>query len=429
MKLPFEWFIALRYLRARRKQAFISFISFISVAGVTLGVMALIVVISVMAGFENHLREKILGMSSHVIVKRLDGPVWDYDNLISELKKLTVAPSGFFSGFRYKLTGKGAHIEAATPVIILQGLVSSGQEVKGVVIRGVEPESVGSVMTLGHKTLGKGLEALGQSHTAIPPIILGKELAASLGATIGKTIQVVLPTGTVSPVGMLPKIRNFTVIGINTTGMYEYDNTMALIHLKDAQKLAGIQGGVQLVELKVSDIYASNQFVTDITRKLGHSYWAIDWQKLSRNLFSALKLEKLAMFIILTLIVVVAAFNIVSTLILMVMEKNQDIAILKTMGATNRQILKIFIYNGLTVGLVGTILGVTGGIAICEILARYKFIKIPAEVYYTDSIPILLNPADVVTIAASALIICFVATIYPARQAARVNASEALRQG
>lgn len=429
MKLPLEWFIALRYLRARRKQAFISFISVISVAGVTLGVMALIVVISVMAGFEKHLRDKILGMSSHVIVKRLDGPVWDYEKLVSELKQLAITPSGFWNGLSYGITGKGARIEAATPVIILQGLVSSGQEVKGVVIRGVEPETVTSVMTLGNKTLGKGLDGLAQSQTTYPPIILGKELASSLGATIGKTIQVVLPTGSVSPVGMLPKIRNFTVIGINTTGMYEYDNTMALIHLKDAQKLAGIQGGVQLVELKVSDIYASDQFVEEIVKKFGASYWAIDWQKLSRNLFSALKLEKLAMFIILTLIVVVAAFNIISTLILMVMEKNQDIAILKTMGTTDRQILKIFIYNGLVVGCLGTMLGVIGGIALCELLARYKFIKIPAEVYYTDSIPILLNPTDVITIAVSALFICFVATIYPARQAARVNASEALRQG
>jgi lipoprotein-releasing system permease protein len=228
---------------------------------------------------------------------------------------------------------------------------------------------------------------------------------------------------------MLPRIRTFRVAGINTTGMYEYDASLAFIPLEAAQKLLGIGDRVHGLELKVSDIYGADRLARAIQKELGFPFWTMDWQQMSRNLFSALKLEKLAMFIILTLIVLVAAFNIVSTLIMMVMEKHQDIAILKAIGATDRQILRIFIYNGLLVGVVGTVIGAMSGIGLCSLLRNYKFIKIPSEVYYTDALPILLNPFDVAIISVSAVLICFLATIYPARQAARVNPSEALRTG
>lgn len=427
-KIPFEWFVALRYLRAKRKQAFISLITFISTAGVAIGVMALIVVISVMGGFEDHLRTKILGVNSHIVVRSYRGPIADY----GEIEKKILATSVSDGSLLENILGMDnkAKIIATTPLIYIQALLSSGQGVSGAIIRGVDPDSLPKVMDTGKILTGEGLSALkyGQRNGP-PPIILGKELARTLGVSVGQTVQIVLPSGTITPIGMLPKIRSFRVIGIDTTGMFEYDASLAFIGLEDAQTLLHIRGQVHSIELKVSDIYASDRLAQAIGHRLGPPFWAMDWQQMSRNLFSALKLEKLAMFIVLTLIVLVAAFNIVSTLIMMVMEKHQDIAILKAIGATNRQILKIFIYNGLVVGLIGTALGVMGGVGLCELLSRYKFIKIPRDVYYTDSLPILLNSSDVILIATSAVVICFIATIYPARQAAKVNPSEALRNG
>ncbi|MDA8162769.1 MAG: lipoprotein-releasing ABC transporter permease subunit [Desulfobacteraceae bacterium] len=426
LNISFEWFTALRYLKAKRKQAFISLITLISIAGVAIGVMALIVVISVMGGFEDHLRTKILGINSHIIVRSYRGSFGDYKKIERKILDTSVAENNMLE----KIFGMGsrAKIIAATPVIYIQALLSSGHGVSGAIIRGVDPDTLPTVIDTGRILLGEGLSALKHGRkNALPPIILGKELAKNLGVSVGQTVQIILPSGTITPVGMLPKIRGFKVIGIDTTGMFEYDSSLAFIDLSDAQKLLGLNDSVHTIELKVSDIYASDRLAQAIERKLGPPFFAIDWQQMSRSLFSALKLEKIAMFIVLTLIVLVAAFNIVSTLIMMVMEKHQDIAILKAIGATNRQILKIFVYNGLIVGLIGTFIGVIGGVGLCELLSKYKFIKIPRDVYYTDSLPILLNTTDVVITAASAIIICFIATIYPARQAAKVNPSEALR--
>ncbi|MGQ9744562.1 MAG: lipoprotein-releasing ABC transporter permease subunit [Dissulfurimicrobium sp.] len=427
-KIPFEWFVALRYLRAKRKQAFISLITFISIAGVAIGVMALIVVISVMGGFEDHLRTKILGVNSHIVVRSYRGPIANYSEIEKKIFAISVSDGNLLEnllGMKNK-----ARVVAVTPLIYIQALLSSGQGVSGAIIRGVDPDSLPKVMDTGKILMGEGLSALkyGQRNGQ-PPIILGKELARTLGVSVGQTVQIVLPSGMITPIGMLPKIRGFRVVGIDTTGVFEYDASLAFIGLEDAQMLLHIWGQVHSIELKVSNIYASDRLAQVIDKRLGPPFWAMDWQQMSRNLFSALKLEKLAMFIVLTLIVLVAAFNIVSTLIMMVMEKHQDIAILKAIGATDRQILKIFVYNGLVVGLIGTALGVMGGVSLCELLSRYKFIKIPKDVYYTDSLPILLNSSDVILIAVCAVAICFIATIYPAKQAAKVNPSEALRNG
>ena len=423
--MNFEWFIARRYLRAKRKQAFISLITFISIAGVTVGVMALIVVIAVMTGFENHLRTKILGINSHILVKNYEGAFGNMESVRQKVLEITIPRNDYLNGLLNMIRGKDRDITvtAATPLVY-------GRAVSGAAIRGIEPGSVAEVFSVGEIIRGEGLGAFeNYNGTGIPPILLGKELARNLGVAVGQPIQVVLPSGTITPVGMLPKIRTFQVTGVNTTGMYEYDASLAFIPIKAAQRLLGLGDKVHGLEVKVSDIYATNGLTTAIQKKLGFPFWTMDWQQMSRNLFSALKLEKFAMFIILTLIVLVAAFNIVSTLIMMVMEKNQDIAILKTLGAMDKNILRIFIYNGLLVGLTGTVLGVFGGVGLCFLLSRYKFIKIPSEVYYTDTLPILLHPSDVAIISISAILICFFATIYPARQAAKVNPSEALRTG
>ncbi|OPL10576.1 MAG: ABC transporter permease [delta proteobacterium ML8_D] len=426
--MNFECFIALRYLRAKRKQAFISLITLISIAGVAVGVMALIVVIAVMTGFENHLRTKILGINSHISVKNYEGAFGNMESIRQDVLEVVVPGNHLFK----VISGKDvdARVTAATPLVYMQALLSSGRAVSGAAIRGIEPDSIQDVFSVGEIIRGEGLKAFeNYSESGIPPILLGKELARNLGVAVGQSIQVVLPSGTITPVGMLPRIRTFQVTGVNTTGMYEYDTSLAFIPIEAAQRLLGLGDKVHGLEIKVSDIYATDGLAKAIQKRLGFPFWAMDWQQMSRNLFSALKLEKFAMFIILTLIVLVAAFNIVSTLIMMVMEKNQDIAILKTLGAMDKNILRIFIYNGLLVGLIGTILGVSGGVSLCFLLSRYRFIKIPSEVYYTDTLPILLHAGDVAIISISAVLICFFATIYPARQAAKVNPSEALRTG
>ncbi|MGB9497679.1 MAG: lipoprotein-releasing ABC transporter permease subunit [Dissulfuribacterales bacterium] len=430
--MTYEWFIALRYLRAKRKQAFISLITFISISGVAVGVMALIVVIAVMTGFENHLRTKILGINSHILVKSYEGAFGNMESVRQKVLGVTISRNDHLNGLLNIIRGKDGAVTVtdATPLVYVQALLSSGRAVSGAAIRGIDPVSVAGVFRLGEIIRGEGLVAFeNYNGRGTPPILLGKELARNLDVTVGQPIQVVLPSGTVTPIGMLPKIRTFRVTGISTTGMYEYDASLAFIPIKAAQRLLGLGDKVHGLEVKVSDIYAANGLAAAIQKRLGFPFWTSDWQQMSRNLFSALKLEKLAMFIILTLIVLVAAFNIVSTLIMMVMEKNQDIAILKTLGAMDSNILRIFVYNGLLVGLTGTVLGVLGGTGLCFLLSRYKFIKIPSEVYYTDTLPILLHISDVAIISVSAILICFFATIYPARQASRVNPSEALRTG
>ncbi len=424
--------MALRYLKAKRKQAFISVISMISTGGVALGVMALIIVISVMAGFENHLRTKILGINAHILLRSYDGPFDDIERMEKELMDISVPRRGFAGLLDRLLPGRKAsdRVTAVTPVVYVQALLSSGRAVTGVMLRGIDTATISKVVTIGHVVSGKGLSALKETGgSRYPPILIGKEVAKSLGVAVGQSIQVVLPSGTITPMGMMPKIRTYRVAGINTTGMYEYDASLAFISIKNAQKLVGIGNRVHALEIKVSNIYATDRLSRAIQEKLGFPYWTIDWQRMSRNLFSALELEKLAMFIILTLIVLVAAFNIISTLIMQVMEKNQDIAILKALGATDGQILRIFMLNGLLIGLFGTSVGTVGGIVICELLKKYKFIKIPQEVYYTDSLPILLKGSDVTIIAVSAVLICFLATIYPSKQAAKISPSEALRTG
>ncbi len=424
--------MALRYLRAKRKQAFISLTSVISVVGVALGVMALIVVIAVMAGFENHLRSKILGVNAHILLKSNMGAFGNVSEIEKIVSSIKVPAEKGLARLKGIMTGGGGagRVVAVTPIVYIQALVNAGGSVHGVAIRGVEPESVDRVMSAGRIVEGRGIsffEKYGKGR--VPPIIIGKELARALGVGPGQKIQVVLPSGTLTPVGMIPKIRTFQITGVQSTGMYEYDLSLAIMPIDAARKLTGIGNRVHALEIKTSDIYAADRIARAIQERLGFPFWTMDWQQMSRNLFAAMKLEKFAMFVILTLIVLVAAFNIVSTMIMMIMEKNQDIAILKAMGATNGQISGIFMLNGLMIGLMGTLIGVACGTGLCFALERYRFIKVPVEVYHTDSLPILMNQGDVITIALSAVVICFLAAVYPARQAARVNPSAALRAG
>ncbi len=428
--MKYEFFMALRYLRARKSHKFISLISVISTGGVAVGVMALIVVIAVMAGFENHLRTKILGVNAHLLVRNYEGSFDDVSKLERLIKATSAKPENSILSLIDKLHGGEGRptVTAVTPIVYIQALLSSGRAVSGVAIRGVDPQTVGTVITFGKIIDGSGIEAFkGWNGKGPPPVLIGKELAKSLGIGAGDFIKIVLPSGTITPVGMMPKIRTVRVCGVQTLGMYEYDMSLAFMPLSAAQKLLGLGNNIHGFEIKVSDIYAADRLAKALQKRLGFPFWVMDWQQMSRNLFSALKLEKFAMFVVLTLIVLVAAFNIISTLTMMVMEKKGDIAILKAIGATDGQILRIFMLNGLMIGLLGTFIGVGGGLGLCWLLKHYKFIKIPKEVYYTDSIPILLYTSDVVLITVSAILICFFATIYPARQASGINPSEVLR--
>ncbi len=402
--MNFEYFIGRRYLRARQQDGFISLITFLSIAGVMVGVMALIVVIAVMAGFETDLKNRILGVESHIFITREKGNLTDYRSVLSMLAQIK-------------------DVAAATPVIHTQTMLRSGAGACGAVLRGIDPASAEQV----HRNLSEAdLEKLTAEKTA-PGIILGRELGRNLGVAEGDELYLISPRGMVSPVGHMPSMKKFRVAGLFESGMYEYDGTIAYIHMDAAGKMLRLGDAVTGIEIRVDRIYDAEKIGRDIARKLGDGYIVKDWTEMNRTFFSALKLEKRAMFVILTLIILVAAFNIASSLIMMVMEKKRDIAILRAMGATDRSIRKIFVFKGLTIGCIGTALGSCAGILLCFLLKRYKFIELPSDVYYITKLPVRLEGADVLAIAGAAVLICFLATLYPAGQAAKLDPVEAIR--
>ena len=411
--MSFEYFIGGRYLRTKQKETFISLITVLSIIGVTVGVMALIIVIAVMAGFESDLKKRILGVESHIVVMRHGGSFFDYHRVVKEIE-----------------TTDG--VKAVTPFIYSHGMLRSTSGVSGIVLRGIEPESAGGVLEILKTSMTQKLkrsDSRSDSAVSTPGIILGNELARNLGVIEGDMVFLISPRGIISPVGHLPAMKRFMVVGRFQSGMYEYDGSIAYIHLSDAQKILRMGDAVTGIEVRVDDIYGARKIAQHIVADLGFPYWAKDWMQMNRNLFSALKLEKTVMFIILVLIVLVAAFNIAGTLIMMVMGKTKDIAILKAMGATDKSIKRIFIFKGMVIGVVGTTLGVCLGIILCELLEKYKFIELPGDVYYISTLPVRLELLDVSMIAAAAIFICFIATLYPAHQASKLNPVEAIRYG
>ncbi|MGB6289783.1 MAG: lipoprotein-releasing ABC transporter permease subunit [Desulfobulbales bacterium] len=419
--MGYEWFISLRYLKARRRQGFISLISIISVAGVTVGVMALIVVLAVMTGFTDSLREKILGINSHIVIQRLGRGITDYRKVSAMV-----------------LQTKG--VLAATPYTYSQTMLSVPDASSGVVVRGIDPATANNVLSLSNQLVEGSVDALNDEKQetdasstsssaprSLPGIILGKEIARSLRVDMGDNIRLFSPSGPLTPMGVIPKIKTCRVVGIFDTGMYEYDSSLAYVSLTTAQDFLELDEAVHGLELKVDDIYKASAIAKELEKKLGFGYVVKDWISMNKNLFSALKLEKTAMFIVLALIVLVAAFNIISTLIMVVMSKGKDIAILKSMGATSKGIMKIFIYEGLVIGLTGTVLGVIGGLALCEVLSRYQFIKLPSDVYPITTLPVKILPMDVTLVAVSAALITLLATIYPSWKASKIDPAVALR--
>ncbi len=402
----YKLFTALKYLKSKRSEKFISLITVISILGVALGVATLIIVISVMNGFENQLRDKILGVNAHIIVNKIGENITDIKPLISKIKHI-----------------KG--ILGVTPFIYRQAMLSSGDSVSGVIVRGVDLNFDKNV-TVFTKSVIKG-NAYSLLNKDVNYIIIGQELAKLLGVGIGDSVNMVSPFGRMTPMGMIPKMAKFKIGGIFSTGMYDYDSGLCYISMKAAQKFFNMGRTVTGLEVKIKNIYKAGEISRKIKTTLKYPFWVRDWMEMNKNLFSALKLEQVTMFIILTLIIFVAAFNIASTLIMMVMEKNRDIAILKAIGAKSKDIMNIFMYEGLIIGTVGTFIGAIFGIAICILLRKYQFITLPKDVYYISTLPVELNMLKISIIVVASIFICFIATIYPAWQASKLNPSQILR--
>ncbi len=404
----FELFLSIRYLRAKRKQAFISVITVISVLGVMIGVMALVVVLSVMNGFRADLMSKILGVKSHLLVLSYKGAFNDYK----------------------RVAGRVGQVEGAvatTPFIHSQVMVNRSGNVSGAILRGIYPQTAGNVLSIEPMIKDGSLSSLKSSWDGLPTIIIGSELSKQLGAYPGDILNMVSPEGKLTPLGRVPNSQKYKVTAVFDSGMYEYDASMVFVSLKEAQAFLGFGDRVSGLEVRVKDVYKSDKVGIKIQNALGKPYWTKDWKVMNRSLFSALKLEKFAMFVILTMIVLVGALNIISTLVMVVMEKTRDVAILRAMGASAKSIMTIFMVQGLLVGLVGTLAGLASGLGICHLLARYKFISLPSDVYYITTLPVRVEFWDVCLVSLSAVVISFLATIYPSWHASRLNPVEAIR--
>jgi lipoprotein-releasing system permease protein len=408
MDLPFELHVALRYLLAKRKQAFISVISLISTLGVTVGVMALVIALALMTGLQGEIRDRIVGANPHIYVWKTSGIQDDR----AESEKLRRFP----------------HVMGAAPAILGKALMTAARSEEFVNLTGIDPALEGSVTDLRASMQQGSLDGLNAPNPegVVGGILIGKDLATKLGVTVGDSVTVMTLHGTLSPMGLLPVPRPLRVDGIFSLGLYEFDSTTGFVSLALAKRMFGKEQA-DLIQLRVDDVYAAPQIARDISSRLGEQYFTDDWTEMNRSLFSALWLEKMAISLTIGLIVMVAALNIVASLILLVMEKHRDIAILKTMGAGAGSVTAIFMMQGLIIGLVGTTVGAAAGYGLSFVLDRYKLIRVPVDVYQVSHVPFHVDPVDFVMVIVAAIAVCFVATIYPSRQAARLDPAQALR--
>jgi lipoprotein-releasing system permease protein len=415
-----ELFVGLRYLRARRR-SFLSLISFISLLGVVIGVATLDIVLAVMTGFEQDLRDKILGMNPHIVVVSYAGPVDGDPAIVDRIRKVP-------------------GVAAAAPFIYGQAMLAVGRSAAGVAVRGIDPKAAGAVVDLERHLKTGTLDELAVPHAVtlapdegggrveLPGLVLGGELARQLGVVAGEVVSVISPLGTPGPAGMVPRIKRFVLVGVFESGMFDYDTQLAYMSLDDAQRFFDLKGSVTGIEVRVREVYDARRVARAIEAELGgFPYRARDWMEVNRNLFSALKLEKVVYGIVLCLIVVVAAFNILATLTMVVKEKRRDIAVLKSMGGSSPSIGRIFILNGAVIGVAGTVLGNLLGLGGCWLLARYHFVELPKDVFLVTTLPVRVDPVNFIVVAAVSVAICVVAALSPARRAASLVPVEVIR--
>ncbi len=410
---PLEIYIGLRYTRAKRRNHFISFISLTSMLGIALGVLALITVLSVMNGFEKEIRERILGFASHATISGLKGRLDPWETVAAAAQR-------------------NPHVVGVAPYVEGQAMLTYGQAVSGALIRGVLPEKEPAVSDIGDHMVAGHFDDLKPGSFGI---ILGKELAQTLGIYKGDKVTLVTPQAQVTPAGILPRLKRFTVVGVFQVGMNEYDRSLAVIHIDDAARLWRLGDAVTGVRLKLDDLFLARSVSRELTYDLSGAYLVGDWTRQHANFFRALRLEKRMMFIILFLIVAVAAFNIVSTLVMVVTDKEADIAILRTLGITPAGVMRIFIVQGVVIGVVGTLLGIVGGVSLALNLEQIvpaveRFFEVqlfPEDVYYINALPSDMHWSDVAQISAVAFILTLLATLYPAWRASRTQPAEALR--
>lgn len=407
--MSFEFFVARRYLFSHRKQAFIYVISLMSIIGVALGVAALVVVLGVYNGLTTDMRDKILGANAHGIV-------------------LSYIPDAFGKnpGLRDEIL-RTPGVTGATPFIYTEVMLSSGDGVKGLMLRGVDPRTAPGVLSM-LKAIKKGSINGLETGDGTPGIIIGEELAKHIGLGMGSRVNLLSPSGEKTTAGFQPRIRPFEVAGIFKTGMYEYDSSLAFVTLDAARELLGLDPGfLSGIEITVDDVYRADEITKELTDNIGNPFYARSWMDMNANLFAALKLEKIGMFILLIMVVLIGSFSIVATLVMLVMEKTRDIAVMMSMGATRKMIRRIFMYQGTIIGFVGTMLGYALGLTVGYLLERYQFIKLPENVYTLDHLPIIITVPDVLIIGGAAMLLCFLSTLYPARQASRLKPADALR--
>jgi lipoprotein-releasing system permease protein len=405
--VPFELQIALRYLLAKRRQVFISVITLVSTLGVTVGVLALVIALAIMTGLQQELQDRILGAMAHVNVWKTGG-LGDYRSEIERLKQVP-------------------EIIAAAPAVYGKALVSTDRGDMFITVKGVDPELERDVTEVANTMTGGRFEDItARADDDLPGIVIGHDLAGAVGAFVGDTVTLLTPQGSLSPMGMMPRQRRFRVVGTFRVGLLEFDSAYGFVSLELAQRLTG-KSGVDHLEARVVDIYEAPEISDSIPGRLGGEYVATDWADLNQTLYSALYLEKIAMGLGIGLIVGVAALNIVASLILLVMEKTRDIAILKTMGASARSVMLIFLIQGVVIGTIGTVAGALLGAGIAHLLDTYRVISIPGDVYQVTYLPFRVLPWDLVTVVIGGFVVCLLATLYPSRQAAKLDPAQALR--
>jgi lipoprotein-releasing system permease protein len=408
MMMPFELQVALRYLLAKRRQVFISVISLVSTIGVTVGVAALVISLALMTGLQGELQDRILGSSAHVFVFK---PAAGIDDYRAEIAKIRAIPG----------------VTGAAPAVMGKAMISGIGTPGFVAVKGIDPALEGSVTDIaGVLTDGTLADLVPAAEDELPGIVLGKDLAGQVGAMVGDTVTLTTPTGSLTPMGVMPRMRRFRVVGTFRLGLYDVDSTTGLVALEPGMRLAGVDR-VDHIEVKIADIYDAPRIADQVAADFGPDYVTQDWTDINQQLYSALMLEKIGMGIGIGLIVMVAALNIIASLILLVMEKTRDIAILKTMGASKRSIMLVFLLQGSIIGVIGTVLGAAAGTAIATIADRYRLISIPSDVYQVSYLPFKVLPEDLVSVIVGAVVVCFFATLYPSRQAARLDPAQALR--